>query len=110
MVPFATASQASTPFYSVDKYLSFDKYPGGGEGWSLGTLSLSGFPPDADPGLQDPVLWLQHTNTHRLQKSCGEKGLAWPLSQEESILALALTGFYCFSRPLTSKMVLIYYA
>ena len=23
---------------------------------------------------------------------------------------LALTGFYCFSRPLTSKMVLIYYA
>ena len=25
-------------------------------------------------------------------------------------LTLALTGFYCFSRPLTSKMVLIYYA
>ena len=23
---------------------------------------------------------------------------------------LALTGFYCFSRPLTSKMVLLYYA
>ena len=32
-----------------------------------------------------------------------------PLSQEENA-SLALTGFYCFSRPLTSKMVLIYYA
>ena len=30
-------------------------------------------------------------------------------SQEESALTLALTGFYCFSRPLTSKMVLLYY-
>ena len=34
----------------------------------------------------------------------------WPLSQEESVLTLALTGFYCFSRPLTSKKVLLYYA
>ena len=34
----------------------------------------------------------------------------WPLSQEESALTLASTGFYCFSRPLTSKVVLIYYA
>ena len=33
-----------------------------------------------------------------------------PLSQEESSPTLALTGFYCFSRPLTSKMALIYYA
>ena len=33
-----------------------------------------------------------------------------PLSQEESTPTLALTGFYCFSRPLTSKMVLLYYA
>ena len=64
----------------------------------------------ADPGLQDPVLWLQHTNTHGLQKSCGEKETAQPLSQEESTLTLALTGFYCFSRPLTSRMVSIYYA
>ena len=34
----------------------------------------------------------------------------WPLPQEESASALALTGFYCFSRPLTSKKVLLYYA
>ena len=33
-----------------------------------------------------------------------------PLSHEESTLTLALTGFYCFSRPFTSKMVLLYYA
>ena len=33
-----------------------------------------------------------------------------PLSLEESAPTLALTGFYCFSRPLTSNMVLIYYA
>ena len=29
------------------------------------------------------VLWLQWTNAHRLQKSCGEKGAAWPLSKWE---------------------------
>ena len=33
-----------------------------------------------------------------------------PLSQEENAPTLALTGFYCFSRPLASKMVLLYYA
>ena len=33
-----------------------------------------------------------------------------PLSQEESTPTLALTGFYRFSRPLTSKKVLLYYA
>ena len=33
-----------------------------------------------------------------------------PLPQEESTPTLALTGFHCFSRPLTSKMVLLYYA
>ena len=33
-----------------------------------------------------------------------------PLSLEESAPTLALTGFYWFSRPLTSKMVLLYYA
>ena len=53
---------------------------------------------------------LQYTNTHELEKSCGGKGMARPLSQEESALTLALTGFYCFSGPLTSKMVLLYYA
>ena len=36
--------------------------------------------------------------------------MARPLSQEESTRTLALTGFYCFSRPLTSKKVLLYYA
>ena len=36
--------------------------------------------------------------------------MEWPLSQEESVLTLALTGFYCLSRPLTSKMVLLHYA
>ena len=36
--------------------------------------------------------------------------MVWPLSQEESAWTLALTGFYCFSRPLTSKMALLYYA
>ena len=33
-----------------------------------------------------------------------------PLSQEESTLTFALSGFYCFSRPFTSKKVLLYYA
>ena len=39
-----------------------------------------GSPGDGDLGPQDPVLWLQYTNTHGLQKSCGGKGMAWPLS------------------------------
>ena len=38
---------------------------------------------DADPGPRDPVLWLQYTSTHGLQKPCGEKGTAWPLSKWE---------------------------
>ena len=45
-----------------------------------------------------------------LQKSCGEKGMAWPLSQEESTQTLASIGFYCFSGHFTWRMVLIYYA
>ena len=65
---------------------------------------------DADPGPQDLLLWLQYTHTHGLQKSCGGKGTARPLSQEERSPTLALTGLYCFSRPLTSKTVLLYYA
>ena len=36
--------------------------------------------------------------------------MARPLPQEDSVQTLALTGFYFFSRPLTSKMVLLYYA
>ena len=30
------------------------------------------------------VLWLQQTNSHELQKSCGEKGTTWPLSEWET--------------------------
>ena len=56
------------------------------------------------------VLWLQWTNSHGLQKSYGGKGTARPVSQEESTLALALTGFDCFSGHITLRMVLIYYA
>ena len=61
---------------------------------------------DSDPSQQDPVWWLQYTNTHGLQKSCGEKGMAWPLSKWERVRGLeraqeradpAWTGFYCFS-------------
>ena len=33
------------------------------------------------PGIR--VLWQQWANTHGLQKSCGEKGTAWPLSKWE---------------------------
>ena len=36
--------------------------------------------------------------------------MARPLSQEESALALALTGFNCFSGHSTFRMVLIYQA
>ena len=43
-------------------------------------------------------------------KSCGGKGTAQPLFQEESTLTLALTDFYCFSGHITLGMVLIYYA
>ena len=46
----------------------------------------------------------------RTTKSCGGKGTARPLSQEESALTLALTGFYCFPGHITLRMVLIYYA
>ena len=42
-------------------------------------------------------------------ESCGEKGTAWPLSQEESASTLALTGFYCFSGHSTLSMVFIYF-
>ena len=35
--------------------------------------------------------------------------MAQTLSQGESTLTLALTGFYCFSGHITLRMVLIYY-
>ena len=46
----------------------------------------------------------------RTTKSCGGKGMAGLLSQEESAQTLASTGFYCFSGHITLRMVLIYYA
>ena len=80
---------------------------------------------DADLGLQDLLLRFQCSNTHTpgLQTSCGGKGTAWPLSQEESAserlghslkegahLPLPWPSFHWFSWPLTSKKVLFYYA
>ena len=66
---------------------------------------------DTDPSQQD-LLWLQYTHTHGLQKSCGGKGAAWPLSKLERGPPEnpAWTGFYCFSGHMTSRMVLVYYA
>ena len=46
----------------------------------------------------------------RTTESCGGKGTAQPLSQEESTLTLALTGLYCFPRHITLRMILIDYA
>ena len=43
-------------------------------------------------------------------QSCGGKGTVRPFSQEKSAPTPALTGFYCFSRHITLRMVLIYYA
>ena len=44
------------------------------------------WPSDADLGPQDLLLRFQYSNihTHGLQRSCGGKGTARPLSQEES--------------------------
>ena len=53
---------------------------------------------DTEPGQQDP-LWLLYSNTHihRLQKSCGEKGAAWPLSKlKRGPLTPSWTAFIVF--------------
>ena len=74
---------------------------------------------DVDPSLQDPVLWLQYTNTHGLQKSCGGKGMAWPLSKWERARGLERAQERADSRldrllllfwAHYMRMVLIYYA
>ena len=55
------------------------------------------------------------------RNNCGEKGTAWPLSksergpqdprlEREGPETPAWIGFYCFSRHITSRMILIYYA
>ena len=54
------------------------------------------------------ILWRKRDSKATLSR--GERLSARPLPQVESFRTLALTGFYCFSRPLTSKMVLLYYA
>ena len=56
------------------------------------------------------VLWQQWTNSHGLQKSCGEKGQHGHSLSEREGPDPAWTGFYCFSGHITSRMVLIYYA
>ena len=43
------------------------------------------------------ALWMRRDKFTWTTKSCGENGAAWPLSQEESTLSLALTGFYWLS-------------
>ena len=73
-------------------------------GWALVNI-------DGDPGLpQDPCVVAAMDKFIWITKSCGGKGTAWPLSQEESASTLALTGFYCFSGHITLRLVLIYYA
>ena len=62
-----------------------------------------------DPGLRNPCVVAAMDKFTWTTESCGEKGTAWPLSQEESASTLALTGFYCFSGHITLRMILIYY-
>ena len=50
-------------------------------------------------------------NSHGLQESCGEKGgHSCSLKRERGPRPPTWTGFYCFSRYITSRMVFIYYA
>ena len=70
--------------------------------------------------LSHGVIWTPACSVHgvvaetdkftQTTKSCGGKGTAQPLSQEESTWILALTGFYCFSGHISLRMILIYYA
>ena len=68
---------------------------------------------------EGPCIVAAIDNTHGLQKSCGEKGTAWPLckcerargpERDQESPTPAWTGFYCFSGHITLRMVLIYYA
>ena len=65
---------------------------------------------DVDPGWRDPCAVAAMDKFTGTPESCGEKGMAPPLSQEESTQTLELAGFYCFSGRITLKMILIYYA
>ena len=64
---------------------------------------------NVDPGQQNPCAVAAMDRFTWTTKSCGEKGTAGPLSQEESAWTLALTGFYCFSGHIILRMILIYY-
>ena len=55
------------------------------------------------PSSEVHILWMQQTNSHGLPKSCGEKGTVRPLSQRESTLTLALTGFYWLSNSIHQR-------
>ena len=66
--------------------------------------------PDVDPGLWDLCVVAAMHKFPRTTESCGGKGTAHPLSQEESTSTLVLTGFYSFSGHITLRMILIYYA
>ena len=54
-------------------------------GYGFGAMPYGLGAIEVDPGLQDPVLWVQYTNIHRVQKSCGGKGMAWPPSKRERV-------------------------
>ena len=59
---------------------------------------------DADPGPWDLCVVAAMDKFTRTTESCGGKGAAGPLSQEESSGTLALTGLYCFSGHITLRM------
>ena len=49
------------------------------------------------------LLWMRRDKFTWTTESCGEKGTVGPLSQEESALTLALTGFYWLSKSIHQK-------
>ena len=51
---------------------------------------------DVDSIQRDPYVVDAANKFTRTKKSCGEKGMAWPLSQRQSASTLAWTDFYCF--------------
>ena len=74
---------------------------------------------DADSGPRGPCVVAAGTNSHGLQKSCGEKDGMATLWVRQGVRARespregptpAWTGFYCLSGYITSRMALIYYA
>ena len=83
----------SPPYGAHSMSLTLNRWWGRGNNvWAHAILSFPIFSScsvslyDADLGLQDLLLRLQCSNTHTqgLQGSCGGKGTAQPLSQEES--------------------------